>query len=93
MVDAGDVLRTVLNTGVDVVLCGHKHRPWAWNLGTLTVLNAGTATSERTRGLFENTYNVINIANRQVDIDLKVVGGQRFPIQEFVRKYDQFGDE
>ena len=93
VVDAGDVLRTVLNAGVDVVLCGHKHRPWAWNLGTLTVLNAGTATSERTRGLFANTYNIINIANRQIDIDLKIVGGQRIPINEFVRKYDQFGDE
>ena len=42
VVDAGDVLRTVLDAGVDVVMCGHKHRPWAWNLGTLTVLNAGT---------------------------------------------------
>lgn len=90
VVDAGDVLRTVLNTGVDVVLCGHKHRPWAWNLGTLTVLNAGTATSERTRGLFENTYNIINIANRQIDIDLKVVGGKRMPINGFVKEYGQF---
>ncbi len=90
VVDAGDVLRTVLNTGVDVVLCGHKHRPWAWNLGALTVLNAGTATSERTRGLFENTYNIINIANRQIDIDLKVVGGKRMPINGFVKEYGQF---
>ena len=46
VVDAGDVLRTVLNTQVDVVLCGHKHRPWAWNFGKLTVVNAGTASSE-----------------------------------------------
>ena len=90
VVDAGDVLRTVLNTGVDVVLCGHKHRPWAWNLGALTVLNAGTATSERTRGLFENTYNIINIANRQIDIDLKAVGGKRMPINGFVKEYGQF---
>lgn len=88
VVDAGDVLRTVLNTGVDVVLCGHKHRPWMWNLGALTVLNAGTATSERTRGLFENTYNIINIANQKIDIDLKVVGGKMMPIKEFVSNYD-----
>ena len=27
VVDAGDVLRTVLDSKVDVVLCGHKHRP------------------------------------------------------------------
>ena len=52
VVDAGDVLRTILDTHVDVVLCGHKHRPWAWNFRNLTVVNAGTATSERVRGFF-----------------------------------------
>ena len=90
VVDAGDVLRTVLNAGVDVVLCGHKHRPWAWNFGNLTVLNAGTASSERTRGLFANTYNILKITNRQIDINLKIVGGQNIPINEFVTKYAQF---
>ncbi len=89
VVDAGDVLRTVLDAGVDVVMCGHKHRPWAWNLGTLTVLNAGTPTSERVRGLFENTYNIISISNRQISIDLKIVGGKRIPMEEFVRDYSQ----
>ena len=59
VVDAGDVLRTILDTHVDVVLCGHKHRPWAWNFRNLTVVNAGTATSERVRGFFENTYNIL----------------------------------
>ncbi|PIN97595.1 MAG: metallophosphoesterase, partial [Nitrosopumilus sp. CG10_big_fil_rev_8_21_14_0_10_33_7] len=49
------------DTGVDLVLCGHKHRPWEWNFGKLMVVNAGTATSERVRGLFENTYNIIDI--------------------------------
>ncbi len=29
VVDAGEVLRTVLDTKVDVVLCGHKHQLWA----------------------------------------------------------------
>jgi 3',5'-cyclic AMP phosphodiesterase CpdA len=53
VVDAGDVLRTVLDSNVDVVLCGYKHRPWNFRL--LTVVNAGTATSERVRGFFENT--------------------------------------
>src|SRR3989338_4212225 len=30
VIDAGDVLRTILATNVDLVLCGHKHRPWIW---------------------------------------------------------------
>ena len=93
VVDAGDVLRTVLDTEVDVVLCGHKHRPWAWNFGKLTVVNAGTATSERVRGLFENTYNIISISNKKVQVDLKIVGGKRVSIDEIVKNYSQFHEE
>ena len=93
VVDAGDVLRTVLDTKVDVVLCGHKHRPWAWNFKTLTVVNAGTATSERVRGFFENTYNILTINNRIVQVDLKIVGGKRVPIDDIVNNYSQFHDD
>ncbi len=93
VVDAGDVLRTILDTGVDLVLCGHKHRPWEWNFGKLMVVNAGTATSERLRGLFENTYNIINISNKCIDVDLKIVGGKRMKLDSIVTDYHQFGDE
>ncbi len=93
VVDAGDILRTVLDTQVDVVLCGHKHRPWAWNFGKLTVVNAGTVTSERFRGLFENTYNILTISNKKVQVDLKIVGGKRLPIDEIVNNYSQFDEE
>ncbi len=93
VVDAGDILRTILDTHVDVVLCGHKHRPWAWNFGKLTVVNAGAATSERVRGLFENTYNILTISNKKVQVDLKIVGGKRLPIDEIVINYSQFGEE
>ncbi len=93
VVDAGDVLRTVLDTRVDLVLCGHKHRPWAWNFGKLTVVNAGTATSERVRGFFENTYNILTISNKKMQVDLKIVGGKRLPIDEIVNNYSQFADE
>jgi len=93
VVDAGDVLRAVLDSKVDVVLCGHKHRPWAWTFGSLTVVNAGTATSERVRGLFENTYNILTISGKKIKVDLKIVGGKRLPIEEIMNNYSQFGDE
>lgn len=93
VVDAGDVLRTILDSGVDLVLCGHKHRPWVWNFGKLMVVNAGTATSERVRGLFDNTYNIITILDNKVSVDLKVVGGKKTPIDDIVTNYSQFGDE
>lgn len=95
VVDAGDVLRTILETGVDLVLCGHKHRPWMWAFDGLTVVNAGTATSERVRGLFESTYNIVTINDKtnKVDVDLKIVGGRRVPLKDIVSKYAQFHEE
>ena len=93
VVDAGDVLRTILDTRVDVVLCGHKHRPWAWNFRNLTVVNAGTATSERVRGFFENTYNILTISNKKVDVDLKIVGGKRLSMDEMVNNYSLYDNE
>ena len=92
-IDAGDVLRTILQTNVDIVLCGHKHRPWVWNFGNLQIVNAGTVSSERVRGLFENTYNIITIKGNKVAVDLKIVGGQRTPLESIVKNYSQFGQE
>ena len=92
-IDAGDVLRTILETKVDLVLCGHKHRPWVWNFGNLQIVNAGTATSERVRGLFENTYNIVTIQGKKVTVDLKIVGGKRLPLENIVKNYSQFGEE
>ena len=93
VIDAGDVLRTIMDTKVDLVLCGHKHRPWIWNFGKPMVVNAGTATSERVRGLFENTYNIITVDNKTVKVDLKIVGGKRISLDEIVSNYNQFGEE
>ena len=93
IIDAGDVLRTILATDVDLVLCGHKHRPWVWHFGHLEIVNAGTASSERVRGLFENTYNIITIEGNHVQVDLKMVGGQRIPIEDIVTKYSRYGEE
>jgi 3',5'-cyclic-AMP phosphodiesterase len=52
IVDAGDTLRACLQSQVDLVICGHKHRPWLWNLGALQIAYAGTTSSERYRGFF-----------------------------------------
>ncbi|KAG2478487.1 MAG: Metallophosphoesterase, partial [Nitrosopumilales archaeon] len=89
VIDAGDILRTILQTNVNLVLCGHKHRPWVWNFKNLQIVNAGTASSERVRGLFENTYNIITIKGDKVLVDLKIVGGKRVPLDSIVKNYSQ----
>ncbi|MGA8913154.1 MAG: metallophosphoesterase [Nitrososphaeraceae archaeon] len=85
--DAGDTLRACLESKVDLVLCGHKHRPWLWNLGTLKIAYAGTACSWRYRGVFEDTYNIIDVRDGRMDIDIKIVGGKRMPLSDVVRRY------
>lgn len=89
VIDAGDVLRTILSTNVDLVLCGHKHRPWIWHFKEISIVNAGTTSSERVRGFFENTYNIITIKNRKIQVDLKIVGGKKIPLQSIVENYQR----
>ncbi len=92
-IDAGDVLRTILDSKVDLVLCGHKHRPWIWDFNNLLIVNAGTTSSERVRGLFENTYNIIEINEHEIQVDLKIVGGDRMPLNDIVKNYSRYGEE
>lgn len=88
ILDAGDTLRACLESKVDLVLCGHKHRPWLWNLGTLKIAYAGTACSWRYRGIFENTYNIIDIKDGEISVDIKIVGGKRMPLSNIVKRYE-----
>lgn len=88
VLDAGDVLQSALTANVNLVLCGHKHRPWIWNLGALTIAYAGTASSERMRGFFENTYNIITVNKGKINVDLKVVGGERIPLYDLVKRHE-----
>ena len=93
VIDSGDVLRTALACKINLVLCGHKHRPWIWNFSNLSIANAGTASSERMRGLFENTYNIITIEKGKIRVDLKIVGGEMMPLKDLVENYKRFGEE
>jgi len=89
ILDAGDTLRACLESKVDLVLCGHKHRPWQWNLGSLKIAYAGTACSWRYRGVFEDTYNIIEIEHGKINVDIKIVGGKRMALSNIVKRYDQ----
>lgn len=90
ILDAGDALRTCLQSGVDLVLSGHKHRPWVWNLGALEIAYAGTTSSTRFRGFFDNSYNIITIKEGKSSVDIKIVGGKRFPLRELADHYRPF---
>src|SRR5215210_4836450 len=54
--DAGDARECLLRAGVHLVLSGHKHVPYAWQLENLFVVNAGTVSTTRVRGKTRPCY-------------------------------------
>ena len=66
--DAGDTIECLQRSGVDLVLCGHKHVPYAWRLEDLFIVNAGTVSSLRLRGHTRPCYNVIEMEESHVDV-------------------------
>jgi 3',5'-cyclic AMP phosphodiesterase CpdA len=66
--DAGDAIECLQRAGVRLVLSGHKHVPYVWRLEDLFVVNAGTVSSLRLRGNTRPCYNVIEIAERKVEV-------------------------
>jgi len=72
IVDAGDVLRSLVKSKVNLVLCGHRHRPWRWRIEDMLVVHAGSVSCEKLRGFFCNSYNVINVKAGEIEAKLKI---------------------
>ncbi len=66
--DAGDAIECLQRAGVDLVLSGHKHVPYAWRLENLFIVNAGTVSSLRLRGHTRPCYNVIEVSGSHVAV-------------------------
>lgn len=100
IVDAGDVLRSLVKSKVDLVLCGHRHRPWRWKIEDMLVVHAGSVSCEKLRGFFCNSYNVVEIKGKKVDAKLKIVDGGYVDFKEIVKRREilqasdisQYGD-
>ena len=84
--DAGDLLRVLSDSGVDVVLCGHKHVPNVWRLEDMLIINAGTCCTHRLRGNVRPTYNIVEIdeggnhvrvLRKEAFLDAEVAGDYR----------------
>src|SRR5439155_1567440 len=66
--DAGDAIECLQRAGVDLVLSGHKHVPYAWKLEDLFVVNTGTVSSLRLRGNTRPCYNLIEVTGAHVAV-------------------------
>jgi len=65
-VDAGDVLKICIESGVDIVFSGHKHMPWVWKLQDTYFITAGTATTRRLKGRYHPSFHVLDIEEDKV---------------------------
>lgn len=77
--DAGDVLQLLHESGVHLVLSGHKHVPFVWLVNDVLVVNSGTVSSYRLRGYVRPSYNVIEMNPARIRVTFKYPGaGERF---------------
>lgn len=72
--DAGTVLEALVKSGVDMVLCGHKHTPYSWIVNNMAIVNAGSASAVKLRANTNNSYNVINFEKGIISIFMKEIG-------------------
>lgn len=86
IIDAGDTLRALIRSNAELVLGGHRHRPWMWDIHDLTILHAGSVSSERLRGFFQNSYNIVEISKDEIKVRLKVVGGRSTSFKQILEK-------
>ena len=86
VVDAGDVLRSLVKSKANLVLCGHRHRPWRWKMEDMFVVHAGSVSCEKLRGFFCNSYNVVDVKGRKIEARLKIVGGDFVDFEEIVKR-------
>lgn len=74
LLDAGDILKTLVNHEVDMVLAGHKHVPNIWKMNDTLIINSGSISSNKLRGKDVNSYNIYEIDEKHIKVTLKKVG-------------------
>ena len=68
--DAGETLDIILKNEVPLVLMGHRHVPWAVKIHKTLLVNAGTFSCNRTRAHFGNTFNIIDIEDEEIKVEV-----------------------
>lgn len=84
ILDAGDVLRCLDRSDADLVVCGHRHRPWKWLVNSIPIVHAGSLSSERLRAFYANSYNIITLERDAHRVWLKIVDGPKLDFRKLV---------
>jgi Icc protein len=72
--DAGDILAILQELKVNMVLIGHRHVPYVFNLSNMLIVHSGTVSSKRTRGVIPPSYNQIEMSSEEIQITLRYPG-------------------
>lgn len=91
--DAGDILSLIGAMGVDMVISGHKHVPYFWDLNGMLVSNSSTACTRKLRGLTPASFNEIRITRERIEVFLHYSNGTRGQALRFKRKGWEKGHE
>lgn len=75
--DAGDLLEVLTELDIDLVLSGHKHVPYFWGLNGMLIVNSGTATTRRVRGLTPPSWNEVVVDAATIKIFTHYEDGRR----------------
>lgn len=67
LIDACDVLELLNRFRVPLVLTGHKHVPWVWNLNGMVISSTGTISCERTT--LPQSFNIVQIEQGRIRIE------------------------
>jgi 3',5'-cyclic-AMP phosphodiesterase len=86
VLDAADVLLTLVGLDVDIVLSGHKHVPFFWGLNGMLICNSGTAGTRRVRASTPPSWNELHVDATTVKIFTHYLDGRRELSVIFSRK-------
>ena len=89
VLDAGDVLSLLSRCGVDIVLSGHRHVPYVWPVAGLLLVHSGTVSTLRTRGFPHPAYNLVEVADGRISIELRIPGGERRSLGDYPRDWPE----
>jgi 3',5'-cyclic-AMP phosphodiesterase len=89
VLDAGDVLSLLSRCGVDIVLSGHRHVPYVWPVAGLLLVHSGTVSTLRTRGFPHPAYNLVEVVDERISIELRIPGGERRSLGDYPRDWPE----
>src|SRR5919197_589637 len=86
VLDAADVLLTLTDLDIDLVLSGHKHVPVFWGVHGLLICNSGTAGTRRVRAGSPPSWNELHIDAATIKVFTHYLDGRRELSVIFSRK-------